>query len=100
MTPRCRSHFLEPLARILVAGQAADEAVAAPRWTFDRTTLLLEIGLALPAPPGMTVDRLRVPEVAGHAHVIRVPPDGPMRDATRAPTALPSVTERRLRAAG
>lgn len=67
---------LQLLARVLVAGQAAQEAVAAPRWTFDRTTLLLEDGLALPAPPGMTVDRLRVPEVAGHAHVIRVLPDG------------------------
>jgi gamma-glutamyltranspeptidase len=67
---------LQLLARVLVAGQAAQEAVAAPRWTFDRTTLLLENGLALPAPPGMTVDRLRVPEVAGHAHVIRVLPDG------------------------
>jgi gamma-glutamyltranspeptidase/glutathione hydrolase len=67
---------LQLLARILVAGQTAQEAVAAPRWTFDRTTLLLEDGLALPAPAGMTVDRLRVPEVAGHAHVIRVLPDG------------------------
>ena len=67
---------LQLLARILVAGQTADEAVAAPRWTFDRTTLLLEDGLALPAPPGMTVARLAVPELAGHAHVIRMLPDG------------------------
>jgi gamma-glutamyltranspeptidase/glutathione hydrolase len=66
---------LQLLARILVAGQTADEAVAAPRWTFDRTTLLLEDGLALPAPPGMTVARLAVPELAGHAHVIRILPD-------------------------
>jgi len=67
---------LQLLARILVAGQSADEAIAAPRWTFDRTNLLLEDGLALPAPPGMTVARLAVPELAGHAHVIRVLADG------------------------
>ena len=67
---------LQLLARILVAGQSADEAIAAPRWTFDRTNLLLEDGLALPAPPGMTVARLAVPELAGHAHVIRMLPDG------------------------
>ena len=67
---------LQLLARILVAGQPVDQAVAAPRWTFDRTTLLVEDGLALSPPPGMTVDRLGVPELAGHAHVIRVQPDG------------------------
>ena len=63
---------LQLLARILVAGQPVDEALAAPRWTFDRTTLLVEDGLALDAPPGMTTGRLAVPELAGHAHAIRV----------------------------
>jgi len=63
---------LQLLARILVAGQAVDEALAAPRWTFDRTTLLVEDGLALDPPAGMTAVRLAVPELAGHAHAIRV----------------------------
>ena len=44
---------LQLLARILVGGQSVDEAIAAPRWTFDRSTLLLEDGLDLEAPPGL-----------------------------------------------
>jgi gamma-glutamyltranspeptidase / glutathione hydrolase len=67
---------LQLLARILVAGQAPDVAVAAPRWTFDRTTLLLEEGLTVDAPPEMAVTAMPVPELAGHAHAILVGADG------------------------
>jgi gamma-glutamyltranspeptidase/glutathione hydrolase len=67
---------LQLLARILVAGQPPDVAVAAPRWTFDRTTLAVEDGLVVDAPAGMTVTTLAVPELAGHAHAILVGPDG------------------------
>ena len=67
---------LQLLARILVAGQSPDAAVAAPRWTFDRSTLLVEDGLALEAPPGMSRGHPAVPELAGHAHAILVAPDG------------------------
>jgi len=63
---------LQLLARILVAGQPVEEALAAPRWTFDRTTLLVEDGLTLDPPAGMAAVRLAVPELAGHAHAIRV----------------------------
>jgi gamma-glutamyltranspeptidase/glutathione hydrolase len=67
---------LQLLARILVAGEAPDVAVGAPRWTFDRTTLLVDDGLAVDAPPGMTVSPMPVPEVAGHAHAILLRADG------------------------
>jgi gamma-glutamyltranspeptidase/glutathione hydrolase len=67
---------LQLLARILVAGQAPEEAVAAPRWTFDRTTLAVEAGLEVEAPPGLAVTTMAVPELAGHAHAILVDRDG------------------------
>jgi gamma-glutamyltranspeptidase / glutathione hydrolase len=67
---------LQLLARILVAGQSPDEAISAPRWTFDRSTLAVEEGLVVEAPPGMAVSLLAVPELAGHAHAILVGPDG------------------------
>jgi len=68
---------LQLLARILVAGQSPDDAVAAPRWIFDRTTLAVEEGMVVDAPPpGMTLSTLVVPELAGHAHAILVGPDG------------------------
>ncbi len=63
---------LQLLARILVAGQPPDVAVAAPRWTFDRKTLLVEEGVAVTPPPGMTANAMPVPELAGHAHAILV----------------------------
>src|SRR5262249_55995295 len=44
---------LQLLARILVAGETVERAIAAPRWTFDRTTLLVEDGLPPLAPPGL-----------------------------------------------
>jgi gamma-glutamyltranspeptidase/glutathione hydrolase len=67
---------LQLLARILVAGQAVQAALAAPRWTFDRTTLLVEDGLTVETPAGMTAERLAVSELAGHAHAILIGADG------------------------
>jgi gamma-glutamyltranspeptidase / glutathione hydrolase len=66
------------LARMLVADEPADDAVAAPRWTFDRTTLLVEDGLPAlaPLPPGMTALAMPVADLAGHAHAIRIRADG------------------------
>ena len=65
---------LQLLARILLAGEPVDAAIAAPRWTFDRTTLLVEAGLPAlePLPPGMTSLAMPVADLAGHAHAIRV----------------------------
>jgi gamma-glutamyltranspeptidase / glutathione hydrolase len=65
---------LQLLFRILIAGQSPDDAIAAPRWTFDRTTLAVEDGLVVDAPAGMTVGTMAVPELAGHAHAILVGP--------------------------
>jgi gamma-glutamyltranspeptidase len=69
---------IQLLARILVAGEPVDAAVAAPRWTFDRTLLLAEDGLPpldrLPA--GMTVEPMAVRDLAGHAHAILIGADG------------------------
>jgi gamma-glutamyltranspeptidase/glutathione hydrolase len=67
---------LQLLARILVAGQPPDVAVAAPRWTFDRTTLLVEPGLTVSPPAGMTASPMLLPDLAGHAHAILVGADG------------------------
>jgi gamma-glutamyltranspeptidase/glutathione hydrolase len=69
---------LQLLARIVAAGQGVAEAIAAPRWTFDRTTLLAEAGLPPlePLPPGMTSLAMPVADLAGHAHAIRIRPDG------------------------
>jgi gamma-glutamyltranspeptidase/glutathione hydrolase len=65
---------LQLLARILVAGQSVEDAVAAPRWTFDRTTVLVEAGLPplAPLPSGMTSLAMPVADLAGHAHAIRI----------------------------
>jgi gamma-glutamyltranspeptidase/glutathione hydrolase len=65
---------LQLLARMLVAGEDAAAAVAAPRWTFDRTTLLVEDGLPNlePLPRGMTSLAMPVADLAGHAHAIRI----------------------------
>jgi gamma-glutamyltranspeptidase/glutathione hydrolase len=69
---------LQLLARILVAGEAAQDAVAAPRWTFDRTTLLVEAGLPSlePLPAGLATLTMSLADLAGHAHAIRIHPDG------------------------
>jgi gamma-glutamyltranspeptidase/glutathione hydrolase len=65
---------LQLLARIFVAGEDAAAAVAAPRWTFDRSTVLVEDGLPPleSLPRGLASMRLPVPDLAGHAHVIRL----------------------------
>jgi len=69
---------LQLLARILVSGESVGEAIAAPRWTFDRTTVLAEDGLpALTGlPSGMSVHPMPFADLAGHAHAIMVEPDG------------------------
>ena len=67
---------LQLLARILVAHQPPDEAVAAPRWTFNRSTLLVEDGLTLDPPNGLALSRMPAPELAGHAHAILLGRDG------------------------
>jgi gamma-glutamyltranspeptidase/glutathione hydrolase len=69
---------LQLLARILVAGQDVDAAIAAPRWTFGASTILVEDGLPAldPLPAGMTALPMPVPDLAGHAHAILVDDDG------------------------
>jgi gamma-glutamyltranspeptidase / glutathione hydrolase len=69
---------LQLLARILVAGTDAASAVAAPRWTFDHGTALVEDGLPPlePLPAGLRAAPLAARDLAGHAHVIRRLPDG------------------------
>jgi gamma-glutamyltranspeptidase/glutathione hydrolase len=69
---------LQLLARILVAGEGVDAAVAAPRWTFDRTVLLAEDGLPAldPLPAGMTAAPMAIPDLAGHAHAILIEEHG------------------------
>jgi gamma-glutamyltranspeptidase/glutathione hydrolase len=69
---------LQLLARILVAGQSVDEAVAAPRWAFDRSVLLVEEGLPalVGLPAGLTALPMPVADLAGHAHAILVERDG------------------------
>jgi len=65
---------LQLLARILVAGEDVADAVAAPRWTFDRSTVLVEDGLPAlePLPHGLGSLPMPVVDLAGHAHAIRV----------------------------
>jgi gamma-glutamyltranspeptidase / glutathione hydrolase len=70
---------LQLLARILVAGETVEEAIAAPRWHLAGSTLLVEDGLpslggALPL--GLTVEPMPTPELAGHAHAIIIAEDG------------------------
>ena len=69
---------LQLLARILVAGERVEEAIAAPRWQFSGSTLLVEEGLpALDGKlPDLTVEPMPTPELAGHAHAILIAKDG------------------------
>jgi gamma-glutamyltranspeptidase/glutathione hydrolase len=68
---------LQLLARILMARQPVDEAIAAPRWAFDSSTVLVEEGLPrLDGLPGLSEMPMPVPELAGHAHTISIEPDG------------------------
>jgi len=69
---------LQLLARIMVAREPVEDAIAAPRWTFDRTTLLVESGLPElePVPGGLGRVTMPVADLAGHAHAILVEPRG------------------------
>ena len=69
---------LQLLARILIAREPVDEAIAAPRWQFSERELLYEEGVPVPSelPGGMTATPMPVPELAGHAHAILVAEDG------------------------
>lgn len=69
---------LQLLARILIAGEPVDDAIAAPRWQFSKEAFLSEEGIPEPLelPPGMTSAPMAVPELAGHAHAILVADDG------------------------
>ena len=65
---------LQLLARILIAGETVEEAVAAPRWQLTATALLCEDGLPdlRDLPSGVRSEPMPVPELAGHAHAILV----------------------------
>jgi gamma-glutamyltranspeptidase/glutathione hydrolase len=65
---------LQLLARILIAGEAVEYAIAAPRWQFSERELLHEEGVPIPRdlPDGMIAIPMAVPELAGHAHAILV----------------------------
>ncbi len=69
---------LQLLARVLVAGEPVEDAIAAPRWQFTGSTLLVEDGLPSldGAVPGLRVEPMPTPELAGHAHAIMVDEDG------------------------
>ena len=67
---------LQLLARILVAGEPPERAIAAPRWTFTAAMLLVEGGLPPLAPPGLEVALMPVADLAGHAHAILVEEGG------------------------
>lgn len=70
---------LQLLARLLVARDDPQDAVAAPRWILEPDMLLVEDGLpplADVAPAGVTIVPMAVPDLAGHAHAIRIDADG------------------------
>jgi len=68
---------LQLLARILVAGEPVEDAIAAPRWQLAGPTLLVEDGLPpIDGLPGVSVEPMPTPELAGHAHAILVDDDG------------------------
>ncbi len=62
---------LQILARIFVAGQSVEDAIAAPRWRFGEGGLLAESGL-----PDIGAAPMPFPGSAGHAHAILVTDDG------------------------
>ncbi len=65
---------MQLLARILVAGDDLQSAIAAPRWTYKEKVLRVERELPdlSAALPGETPVELTIPESAGHAHAIRM----------------------------
>ena len=66
------------LARIAVAGETVEEAIAAPRWVLQRDALLVEPGLPPlhDVLPGIDVRPTVSRDAAGHAHAIKVHADG------------------------
>ena len=58
---------LQLLARICVAGEDIQEAIAAPRWRLNPGVLFAEQGL-----PDLGATPMPMPEAAGHAHAILV----------------------------
>jgi gamma-glutamyltranspeptidase / glutathione hydrolase len=58
---------LQLLCRIVIAGQGIADAVAAPRWRIFPKMLCAEEGL-----PDLGAQPYPYPDLAGHAHVIRV----------------------------
>src|SRR2546422_8863020 len=68
---------LQLLARILVAGEPPERAIAAPRWTMSAAMLLVEAGLPPLAPPGLHAPPLPAAERARHPHASPVEAGGP-----------------------
>ena len=66
------------LARILIAREDVDTAIAAPRWTYKFGELVVEEGLPdlEGVLPGVPTRRPTRPEEAGHAHCIAITQDG------------------------
>jgi len=62
---------LQLLARIHIAGEDAQDAVSAPRWCVRNRRLFAEPGL-----PEIGALPLAQQDLAGHAHVIQVTPEG------------------------
>ena len=62
------------LARILIAQEDVESAIAAPRWNYTRSELIVDEGLPdlEGLVPGVTVRRPVRPEETGHAHCIRL----------------------------
>src|SRR5207244_10118603 len=67
---------LQLLARILVAGEPVEQAIAAPRWILSGAMLLVDRGLPPLEPAGPDVVPMPVADLAGHAAYIRVQSDG------------------------
>ena len=65
---------LQLLARIEVAGQPVEDAVAAPRWVLQRDALLVEPGLPPlhDVLPHLNIRTIESGDAAGHAHAIKL----------------------------
>jgi gamma-glutamyltranspeptidase / glutathione hydrolase len=66
---------LQLLARMLIAGEPPERAIAAARWILFENMLFTEPGLPPLAPPGLDVAPVPVPDLAGHAHAILIDHD-------------------------
>ena len=65
---------MQLLARILVAGESVESALAGPRWIYKDGVLAVEPGLPdlSGVLPGVAMTPLTTPDAAGHAHAIRI----------------------------